>query len=294
MKGMKIKLLVQSLRPKQWTKNVLLFAGLIFSMNLFHLPLLLKSLAGFVCFCALSGSLYLLNDLLDVEQDRKHPEKSKRPLASGKLSSKMALVSAAFLSLSALISAFIIDTSFGYVALSYFLLIIGYTFWFKNIVILDVIVIAIGFVLRAIAGAEIIDITISSWLLMCAIFLALFLGLCKRRHELVIMGNKAGSHRKILGEYSTTLLDQMVSVVTASTVIAYAFYTTAPVTIEKFGTRNLVLTIPFVLYGIFRYLYLVHKKNLGGSPELILLKDKSIIINIFLYIVSVGIILYWG
>ncbi|MFO7889305.1 MAG: decaprenyl-phosphate phosphoribosyltransferase [bacterium] len=291
---MKIKLLLRSLRPRQWTKNVLLFAGLIFSRNLFHTPLLIKTLEGFVCFCALSGSLYLLNDLLDVEQDRKHPEKSKRPLASGQLSVKTVVISAVILSGFALIWAFVIDTDFGYVAVSYFLLIVGYTLWFKNIVILDVIIIAIGFVLRAIAGAEIIDVTISSWLLMCAIFLALFLGLCKRRHELLIMGDSAESHRRILGEYSTALLDQMISVATASTVIAYAFYTTAPVTIEKFGTRNLILTLPFVLYGIFRYLYLVHRKKLGGSPELILLKDTSTIVNIFLYIVSVGVIIYWG
>ena len=202
------------------------------------------------------------------------------------------MISSILLSCIALIGAFLIDISFGYVALLYFLLIVGYNLWFKNIVILDVIVIAIGFVLRAIAGAEIIDVTISSWLLLCTIFLALFLGLCKRRHELVIMGEKAGLHRKILGEYNTVLLDQMMSVVTASTVIAYAFYTTAPVTIEKFGTRNLILTLPFVLYGIFRYLYLVHKKRLGGSPELILLNDRSIMINIFLYAVSVGVILY--
>ncbi len=291
---MMIKLLIQSLRPKQWTKNVLLFAGLIFSKNLFHLPLFIKALAGFIYFCALSGSLYLLNDLLDREQDKKHPEKSKRPLASGRLSVKLVVVSVIILSSLALMGSFMLDKSFGFVALIYFLLIIGYTLWFKNIVILDVIVIALGFVLRAIAGAEIINVTISSWLLMCAIFLALFLGLCKRRHEIVIMGAKAASHRKILGEYNTILLDQMVSVVTASTVIAYAFYTTAPVTIEKFGTRNLIFTLPFVLYGIFRYLYLVHKKNLGGSPELILLKDKSMIVDLLLYMISVGVIIYWG
>jgi len=291
---MMIKLLITSLRPKQWTKNILLFAGLVFSKNLFHVPLLLKSIGGFACFCALSGSLYLFNDVLDLEQDRKHPEKSKRPLASGRLSVRTVVISSILLSCIALISAFLIDVSFGFVAVIYFLLIIGYNLWFKNIVILDIIVIAIGFVLRAIAGAEVIDVTISSWLLMCAIFLALFLGLCKRRHELVIMGEKAGSHRKILGEYNTVLLDQMVSVVTASTVIAYAFYTTAPITIEKFGTRNLILTLPFVLYGIFRYLYLVHKKKLGGSPELILLNDKATMINLLLYAVSVGMILYVG
>ncbi len=291
---MMIKLLITSLRPKQWTKNLLLFAGLIFSKNFFHIPLLIKTIGGFVCFCTLSGSLYLLNDLIDIEQDRKHPEKSRRPLASGHLSVKAVVISFIVLSCFSLICSFLLDISFGFIALIYFLLIIGYTLLFKNVVILDVIIIAIGFVLRAIAGAEIINITISSWLLMCAIFLALFLGLCKRRHELVVMGEKAGFHRKILGEYTTTLLDQMVSVVTASTVIAYAFYTTAPVTVEKFGTRNLILTLPFVLYGIFRYLYLVHRKKLGGSPELILLKDKSIIINIFLYLISVGVIIYCG
>ncbi|MEJ2627938.1 MAG: UbiA family prenyltransferase, partial [bacterium] len=162
---MMIKLLIQSLRPKQWTKNVLLFAGLIFSKNLFNLPFFIKALAGFICFCALSGSLYLLNDLLDREQDRKHPEKSKRPLASGRLSVKLVVVGVIILSSLALTGSFMLDKSFGFVALIYFLLIIGYTLWFKNIDILDVIVIALGFVLRAIAGAEIINVTISSWLL---------------------------------------------------------------------------------------------------------------------------------
>ena len=283
---------VESLRPKQWTKNFLLFAGLLFSKNIFHADLLLKAAAGFVLFCLLSGSEYVINDLLDVDADREHPVKKFRPLPSGRLPVPFALAGVFILIFVGLAAAFRLNEHFGWVALIYVMLMLGYTFAFKRVVILDVIVIALGFVLRAVAGAMVIDVTISSWLLVCTTFLALFLGLSKRRHELVLLGDDAKSHRRILGEYSPYLLDQMIGVVTASTVMAYALYTTAADTVEKFGTRSLIFTLPFVLYGIFRYLYLVHQKNMGGSPEMILLKDRAMIINILLYVISVGIILY--
>ena len=282
-----------SLRPRQWTKNLLLFAGIIFSKNLFSLPLLYKSVLGFVAFCFISGTAYIINDLLDLKQDRIHPVKSLRPLASGKISVFWALVTAAVIGGSSLWLSFYLNVMLGWMASLYLILMIGYSFLFKKIVIVDVLVIASGFVLRAAAGAVVIGVTISSWLLVCTIFLALFLALCKRRHELVILNQNAQDHRKILGEYSSYLLDQMIAVVTASTVMAYALYTTSKETIEKFETRNLVFTIPFVLYGIFRYLYLVHQKEMGGSPELILLKDKGMIINIFLYLIAGALILYW-
>jgi len=285
--------LIESLRPKQWTKNLLIFAGLLFSQKLFDVPLLLKSAAAFFLFCLLSGSEYVVNDLKDVEQDRNHPIKSKRPIASGRLSISFAIVFVLIFMIGGIAAAFLLERGFGWIALSYTVLMLAYTFRLKHIVILDMIIIAMGFVLRAVAGAAAIGVTISSWLLVCTTFLALFLALSKRRHELILLGDDAESHRKILGEYSPYLLDQMVAVVTASTVMAYALYTMAPETVDKFGTRNLIFTLPFVLYGIFRYLYLVHQKNMGGSPEMILLKDRSMIINIFLYLAAAGLILYW-
>jgi len=284
--------LIKSLRPNQWSKNLLLFAGLLFSKSLFEAPLLLKATIGFFLFCILSGAEYVLNDVVDLNQDKAHPIKSKRPLASGKLSTSFAVSTVVILMASGISLSFFLNDAFGWVATAYALLMLGYTFFLKRIAILDVLVIAVGFVLRAIAGTVVIGVSISSWLLVCTIFLALFLGLCKRRHELVLLGENANTHRKILGEYTPYLLDQMIAVATASTVMSYTLYTTAADTVEKFGTRNLVFTLPFVLYGIFRYLYLVHQKNMGGSPENILIKDRGMTINIFLYLVTTGFILY--
>jgi 4-hydroxybenzoate polyprenyltransferase len=284
--------LIQSLRPKQWTKNVLLFAGLIFSVRLFQIEFLFKAVAGFVLFCILSSAEYLVNDLMDLEKDRAHPLKSKRPLASGKVPIPLAIITALILFCGGLYASFLLEPNFGWIALFYSIMILAYSLFLKHVVILDVIILALGFVMRAIAGAVVIRVSISSWLLLCAVFLALFLALNKRRHELVLLGEDAMTHRKILSEYTPYLLDQMVAVVTASTVMAYALYTTASETVEKFGTRNLIFTLPFVIYGIFRYLYLVHQKNLGGSPELIILKDRPMQLNILLYILVVGFILY--
>ncbi len=284
--------LIESLRPKQWSKNLLLFAGLFFSRNVFHLSLVLRVVFGFVLFCLISGGVYLFNDLFDLKKDREHPVKSKRPLPSGRLSVSSAIVSSIILIGGGLLLSFYLKIEFGYFALSYVAINIAYSLILKHIVILDVILIAFGFVIRAVSGAVIIGVSISSWLLICTIFLALFLALCKRRHELVFLGSSAEQHRKILSEYSPELLDQMISVVTASTVMAYALYTMSAETVDKFGTRNLIFTIPFVIYGIFRYLYLVHQRNLGGSPELILLKDRSMIVNIALFLVVSGLIIY--
>jgi 4-hydroxybenzoate polyprenyltransferase len=283
-----------SLRPRQWTKNLLLFAGLIFSQHLFSPSYLYRSVLGFAIFCGISGTVYIINDVMDLKQDRAHPLKSKRPLASGKLSVVWALILAGLLGGACVWLSFRLSVTFGCMVSFYLFLMTSYSALLKKVVILDVLIIASGFVLRAAAGAEVIGVPISSWLLICTTFLALFLALCKRRHELVLLGENARDHRQILGEYSAYLLDQMISVVTASTVMAYALYTTSKETIDKFNTRNLVFTVPFVLYGVFRYLYLVHKKEMGGSPELVLLKDKGMIINILLYLVSGAVILYWA
>jgi len=280
------------MRPKQWTKNLFFFAALLFSRNLFSPYLLLTTILAFVLFCLLSGSAYLINDVIDLERDKKHPHKTERPLPAGQLKVSYGIAAAIIVILISLAASFFINLYFGLVALSYFLLTTAYTLFLKEVVIIDVLTISFGFVLRVVAGALAIVVEISPWLIICTIFLALLLALAKRRHELILLEGTASTHRKILREYTPKLLDEMMAVVTASTLMAYSLYTISPRTIEKLHTRNLIFTIPFVLYGIFRYLYLVHQKNLGGAPESILLKDKPLIINIFLWILAVVIILY--
>jgi 4-hydroxybenzoate polyprenyltransferase len=284
--------LLKMTRPKQWTKNLIIFAGLDFSESLFNLDLLGKAVLAFILFSLLSGSVYIINDILDLEKDRKHPQKSKRPLPSGEAKIPFALGFAILLAIFSLGISFLQSLSFGLVALSYFLLITLYSLFLKNIAILDVLSISLGFVLRVIAGAVIVKVLISPWLLICTTLLALFLALAKRRHELVLLEEKAIEHRLILREYTPRLLDQMISVATASTLMAYSLYTIWPETVEKFETKNLLLTIPFVLYGIFRYLYLVYRKDMGGSPEIILMKDRPLIISIILWLLVVMFVLY--
>lgn len=289
---MEILALIESLRPKQWIKNLFIFAGLLFSLNVLNPPFLIKAILAFIIFCFLSGTVYLLNDLADREKDSHHPLKCKRPIASGRLPVNYARTAFVFLTVFSLLMAYFLNLPFFFVALAYLFLQVAYTFYLKNKVILDVFAIAFGFVLRVAAGAVVISVEISSWLLTCTILIALFLGLSKRRHELVTLESGAERHRKVLRKYSPYLLDQMISVVTASTVIAYALYTMDEETTTKLGTKNLIFTLPFVIYGIFRYLYLIHQKGEGGNPENILVKDRALMINILLWIVVVSIILY--
>ena len=284
--------IVTSTRPKQWTKNLFIFAALLFSRNLFDLSLLLKTILAFFIFCLLSGCVYIVNDLADLESDKKHPLKSQRPLASGKLKFSEAIGALITLVPVSLGFSFYMGTPFFLTALGYLFLQLAYSFLLKHIIILDVFSVAFGFVLRVVAGAMVIQVKISPWLLICTILLALFLALSKRRHELILLEEGAQDHRKILKEYSPYLLDQMISVVTASTVMAYSLYTMSGETIRKFGTKNLIFTIPFVLYGIFRYLYIVHQKKAGGNPESIILTDRSLIVAIILWIIAVALILY--
>lgn len=281
-----------SLRPEQWTKNLLLFAGLIFGQRLWSLRDLGRSTAAFAVFCALSGVVYLINDVVDREGDRRHPLKARRPVASGDLPPQMALGTAGVLAAAALAVAFWLGQPFGLVSLAYVALLAGYSFWLKHVVIMDVLTLAIGFVLRAVAGAVVVSVAISHWLFVCTVLLALFLVLSKRRHELVLLADGAAEHRRILGEYSPYLLDQMIGVVTASTLIAYIFYTISPETVSKFGTELLGVTIPFPLYGIFRYLYLVHRKEGGGSPAEMLLTDRPLLACVALWTVLVVLIIY--
>jgi 4-hydroxybenzoate polyprenyltransferase len=286
-----ISLLV-SLRPAQWTKNLIVFAGLVFAKKLFDPAAVLTAVEAFIIFCALSGVVYLVNDVMDRESDRQHPTKSRRPIAAGDLPVSVALLAAAVIGAIALTAAFAIGWRFGAVAAAYLGLQGLYSGPLKHMVIIDVLTIAIGFVLRAVAGAVVLDVVISHWLFVCTILLALFIALAKRRHELVLLADGASSHRPILGEYSSYLLDQMIAVVTASTLIAYIFYTISPETEQKFGTTWLGLTIPFPLYGIFRYLYLVHRREGGGSPADLLLNDRPLLACVTLWVVAVVLIIY--
>jgi len=290
--GVRLYNLLLSLRPDQWTKNTFVLAALIFAEKLFDPPSVVAALKAFALFCLLSGTVYLINDLVDLERDRMHPVKCQRPLASGRLSPSLAKGASVLFLLAALGGSFALRTSFGMIALTYFGLMCGYSFFLKNIVILDVLAVSFGFVLRAIAGAVAIDVAFSNWIVICTMLLALFLILNKRRHELTLLAGDAAEHRRILGEYSPYLLDQMIAVVTASTVVSYALYTQAPETVSKFGTDRLVWTLPFVLYGIFRYLYLVHKRDEGGNPSRVLLNDRPILMAVALWTVAVIAIIY--
>ncbi len=284
--------IVKSLRPYQWTKNLFIFAPLIFSQNIFNVPLLITSVFAFAVFCVLSGAVYIWNDMRDIEEDKLHPIKSLRPLASGRLGKTSASVAFILFSVVGLGCALLINFTFFILALSYVILQIFYSTWLKHVVILDVLLIAAGFLLRVSSGGVAIMVDISEWLLICMFLLALFLALSKRRHELVLLEENASNHRPILQEYSPYLLDQMISVVTASTVVAYCLYTISEETVAKFGSSRLIYTVPFVLYGIFRYLYLIHKRGEGGSPESIILKDKPFLAGILLWIVAAVVILY--
>ncbi len=286
--------LIQAMRPKQWVKNLIIFAVLIFSLNLLDIGMLVRTSLAFVIFCILSGTVYIANDYADLEYDRQHPVKSKRPMASGVVPPGFALRVSFVLALASLAGAFLLGFSFGLIALAYYALVISYSFYLKNVVILDVFAIALGFVIRALAGGIVIHEHISSWFLVCTMFLALFLALCKRRHELLLLENDAYKHRRALAEYSPYFLDQMIAVVTTSTVISYALFTVSTESLEyqRFQTHNLIYTVPFVLYGIFRYLYLAYHKEQGGSPTRILLTDKALMLDIFLWLVACSLILY--
>lgn len=284
--------LVLSLRPSQWTKNLILFAALIFGQRLLDPSAVLTSLAAFAVFCALSGVVYLINDVADRHSDRLHPLKQHRPIASGEVPVGLALGTAAVIGAVALAAAFRLRFEFGVVSAAYVALLGLYSGPLKHVVIIDVLTIAIGFALRAAAGALVLGISIGPWLLIVTVLGALFLALSKRRHEIVLLGDGATGHRRILQEYSPYLLDQMIAVVTASTLVAYAIYTVSPDIVQKFGTDRLGLTLPFPLYGIFRYLYLVHQKDGGGSPSDMLLNDRPLLACVALWVVTVVLIIY--
>lgn len=284
----KIKAYIRLIRPKQWIKNLFVFSALIFAKHVFELVFFQKVALAFLYFCLISACVYTLNDIVDQKRDRLHPKKKTRPIASGLISRTEALVFLGILLPAALMASFMLDMYFGIVILLYFANNILYSFKVKNLVILDVMSIALGFLLRVIGGALVIKVYISPWILLCTLLLSLFLGFSKRRNELVILEANADSHRKILDEYSLEFIDNMLSIVTASTVMAYSLYTFS----TNKDNYNMMLTIPFVLYGIFRYQYIVYKKKEGGSPEETVLSDIPLIINILLWVASSVVILY--
>lgn len=284
--------LLISIRPGEWIKNTFVFAGLVFGRKLTDGPAVIASLTAFAIFCALAGAVYLINDVSDRDRDRQHPRKRHRPIASGALSPATALGTAGVLAAVGLAAAWTMGAAFGAVATTYLALLALYSGPLKHIVIIDVLTIAIGFVLRVAAGAVAVGVPMSHWLLVCTILLAMFLGLSKRRHELTLLADGATGHRRILQEYSPYLLDQMIGVVTASTLMGYVFYATSEETAARFGTSLLGLTIPFPLYGIFRYLYLVHQREGGGSPAELLLNDRPLLACVALWGLAVVVIIY--
>lgn len=291
--------LLRALRPRQWVKNVFVFAAIAFSdARLWMRPSqLLVAIGAFIIFCAASGAIYLVNDLVDIEKDRAHPKKRHRPLASGRLSPSVAIVAAVVLMLVVVGGSVWLDSlnnlpqlDFGLMLIMLTYLVVQgllYSYLLKHIVILDIFTIAAGFVLRAVAGAVVLDIRITPWLLICMGLLAIFLGLGKRRAELVLLGEDASSHRKILQEYSIAMLDQMIAIVTAATMMAYTLFTYSAETLPKEPYPVMMVTVPFVIYAIFRYLYLIHHRGGGGSPEELVLKDLPFALSIGLYALTV-------
>ncbi len=273
------------LRPRQWIKNIFIFAGLVFSRHFYYPQSIRLSTYAFIIFCLLSGGGYIINDILDYEEDRVHPEKSKRPISAGRITKPIAGLWALVLLTISLVWAFKINGSFFFTCLLYLFFSVSYSLYIKRVVILDVLFVSIGYVLRAIAGAVVIGVEISSWLFLCTLLLALFLVVSKRRTEIILLGKEATKHRKILSQYSVELLNQMIAIVTSACVVSYCLYTLSPQTIEKFGTKNLILTIPFVIYGIFRYLYVTFQKLQSDIPEKAIIGDRPLQVCVVLWII---------
>ncbi|MBD3299242.1 MAG: decaprenyl-phosphate phosphoribosyltransferase [candidate division Zixibacteria bacterium] len=283
--------LIRSMRPSQWVKNTVVFAGLIFSLHFTRVDDVLLTVAAFAIFCALASAVYLLNDIKDREMDREHPQKRNRPIASGRVPVTTATVASFVLFLVGLAASTLLGTYFLISVAIYVLLNVGYSYGLKHVPILDVMIVSAGFVIRAVAGAVVIGVAISPWLVVCTSLLALFLGFGKRRWELETLGDEAPKHRVALEGYTLHLTDQLIAVTTASTVVAYALYTLAYDTQEKFGTTQLIWTLPFVLYGVFRYLYLIHGEKKGGNPTRALMTDGPILIDVALWLITVIVIL---
>jgi 4-hydroxybenzoate polyprenyltransferase len=288
-----LKALIREMRPKQWLKNGVIFAALVFDrqLGLSHQDAVLRTLAGFCVFCLLSGVVYIINDIADIEADRQHPQKRKRPIASGELSAHSAVISACVILVIITPISIWLSPYFAMVALAYFVLNVAYSRWLKHIVLIDVFAIALGFVLRVAAGVTLIHVTrFSPWLYICMTLGALFIGFGKRRAELVLLAQDANSHRKVLDGYTLPLLDQCILIVSSTTVIAYSLYTFSAPNLPE--NHLMMLTIPFVLYGVFRYLYVNQVENQGGAPEDVILSDRPLQVTVLLWGLSVLFIFY--
>jgi 4-hydroxybenzoate polyprenyltransferase len=286
-----LRYILKTMRPRQWTKNIFVFAALVFDQQLIAPASLLITSLAFVLFCLASSLVYIINDLADIQSDQLHPQKRHRPLASGKLSKKAALVSIAFLVILIFPIAFFVNLTLGLILSGYFLLMLAYSLWLKHLALIDVMVIAAGFVLRVAAGVVIIETKrFSPWLFVATIFLALFIGLGKRRAEIFLLQTEAGIHRRVLDGYTLDLLDQLLTIVLSTTLMTYCLYTfSAEITP---GNHSMMLTIPFVIYGLFRYLYLIRVEHIGGAPEEIVLTDWPMQAAVVLWSITVVIILY--
>ncbi len=283
--------LFKAMRPKQWAKNVFLFAALIFDEKLFRFVPFSKTVLGFLIFCLLSGAVYLVNDVVDAEKDRLHPTKRKRPIASGQLRPEIALATASLIGITLIPASFFLDFLFGLVALAYLVTMVAYSFWLKNVVLLDVFTVSAGFVLRVAAGVILVKAErFSPWLYICTTLLALFISISRRRHELLLLSENASNHRAILEEYNLRLLDEMIVIVTSGTIVAYSLYTFSAPNLPP--NHTMMLTIPLVIYCLFRYLYLIHVKGEGGAPEELIFTDKPLLIGILLWGLTVIAILY--
>jgi 4-hydroxybenzoate polyprenyltransferase len=281
-----------ALRPKQWTKNAIVFAALVFDLKLMHPDLFVTVCGAFVCFCLASSAIYLINDIQDIESDRMHPKKRYRPIASGRISVRAAwCVVCALLAISLPVS-FALRPTFALIVAGYVLLMVAYSLVLKHLVIVDVFAISAGFVMRAAGGAVVIAVPISPWLYVCTVLLSLFIGFGKRRHELLLLEGDAGSHRRNLDEYTPELLDHFIMICAAATVMAYSLYTFVADNLPV--NHSMMLTIPFVIYAVFRYLYLVHRREAGGSPEQTLLTDLPLLSCIVLWGIVAVVILYWA
>ena len=285
--------LIRTMRPHEWLKNVFVLAALVFAKRIFEPDDLLRSGLAFVCFCLISSAAYLFNDIRDRASDRQHPQKCHRSIASGALSVQVAVISAVVLAVVALSGGFYAHPHFGIVLLIYAVVNIAYTLYLKHVVILDVMAIATGFLLRAIGGAVAIQVSISSWFILCTLLLALFLCFAKRRQERALLKGEARNHRRVLENYSTQFLDQAIAIVTAGALVSYALYTMSPEVMEKLDSDHLNLTIPFVIYGMLRYLYLMYTQSEGGNPASTVLGDAPLLIVCTLWLLTLGVLIYF-
>jgi 4-hydroxybenzoate polyprenyltransferase len=282
-----------SLRPLQWIKNGFLLIPLVFARKVFDPHRLLRSACALAIFCLMAGAIYLVNDLSDLEADRKHPTKKNRPLAAGHISPIVGKVSAILLLFGSLVWASRLNWGFFFALIVYVTIQLLYSYRLKEVVILDIFCVSSGFFLRVVAGALAIQVEISSWLIICTVLISMFLSVAKRRNELILFGEtRAGSHRKVLERYSLPLFDQMISVIMACALLSYMLYCISRQTIEKFGSDRMIYSSPFVLYGVFRYLYLIHKEDKGGAPEKVLLTDIPLLIDVVLWAVVCVLVIY--